>query len=537
MTIVKRLLLLVGAALISLLAMTAVNYVQMNRVYDAANFGNINVVPSIEVLNKVAVEFGRLRVRVYRHVMNTDEKAMQEVEATIMAGREHVRKFFKDYEPLIADDEDRRLLEAERASFDRYNKNIDEVLVASRANRNDEARALMAKFAPDAVHFIEQLEAHMKFNEDLGHKMAAEGAAARDSATWFAVGILVVACAAMGVISLMTIRAIAGRLEEANALAARVAAGDLTGGKASPNSGSDEIGQLLASLDAMRVDLAQTISGIATNAENVVGYAAQLSSAAQQVSVSTEQQSRNTAAAAAAVEELTVSIDHVGSSAGDARVRAADAGSKAVDSARGVDTAADKVGQVASQVETTSQQIQTLSQQVQQIDKITTVIREVADQTNLLALNAAIEAARAGEQGRGFAVVADEVRKLAERTTSSVQEISNVVGAIQQGAVGAVNSMQVSRDLVAAVVGSARTASESMSEIRESASTMSGVIESISDALQEQRAASTELARNVESIAQMSEENAAAVGSVAETAHRLSSVSDALKSNVARFRF
>ena len=128
MTIVKRLLLLVGAALISLLAMTAVNYVQMNRVYDAANFGNINVVPSIEVLNKVAVEFGRLRVRVYRHVMNTDEKAMQEVEATIMAGREHVRKFFKDYEPLIADDEDRRLLEAERASFDRYNKNIDEVL-------------------------------------------------------------------------------------------------------------------------------------------------------------------------------------------------------------------------------------------------------------------------------------------------------------------------------------------------------------------------------------------------------------------------
>ncbi|HNE17945.1 MAG TPA: MCP four helix bundle domain-containing protein, partial [Rhodocyclaceae bacterium] len=93
MTIVKRLLLLVGAALISLLALTAVNFVQMNKVYEATNFGNINVVPSIEVLNKISMEFGRLRVRAYRHVMNTDEKALQEVEATIMAGREHVRKF------------------------------------------------------------------------------------------------------------------------------------------------------------------------------------------------------------------------------------------------------------------------------------------------------------------------------------------------------------------------------------------------------------------------------------------------------------
>ncbi len=535
MTIKQRLLLLVGAALISLVALTAINHHQMNKVYDAANYSNVNIVPSIEVLNIVAVEFGRARVRVFRHLMATEPNEWDDAEKTIQETRTRIDKAFKDYEALVANDEDRRLLDAERNAFTEYKKRVDALLVLSRNRQTEEVRRATKELGPSAVAFIDQLNAHMHFNKTLGEKAAAEGAATRDSASLISIGILAAAAAVLGIFSFVTVRSITTRLAEANALAGRIAGGDLRSDAARAQA-SDEVGQLLKALDAMRSQLARTIGDIVACSNNVASSAAQLSTTAQQVSVSSEQQSSSTAAAAAAVEQLTVSIDHVGSSAEEANHRAAEAGSQAIDSGRGVDAAAGKIGQVSAQVENTAGQIQTLSEQVRQIDRITVVIREVADQTNLLALNAAIEAARAGEQGRGFAVVADEVRKLAERTTSSVQEISTVISTIQQGAEAAVGSMQSSRALVGEVVDAANKASASMGGICGSAQTMQTTIENITDALREQRGASTELARNVEAIAQMSEENSAAVASVASTAHNLVSVSDTLRASVSSFR-
>lgn len=329
---------------------------------------------------------------------------------------------------------------------------------------------------------------------------------------------------------------LSSRLLAAKTLSARVAGGDLRSQNSTVSASSDEVGQLLNSLEAMRSNLLRTVSEVIAGAQSVSSSASHLSSAAQQVATSSANQAQSTASAAAAVEELTVSIDHVASNADDAHRQAVEAGGLAASSGGEVQAASQEVTTVASSVDESALNIQELSERVQQIGNVTTVIREIAEQTNLLALNAAIEAARAGETGRGFAVVADEVRKLAERTTLSVQEISNMIGAVQQGASNAVASMQASKSMVSSVVSTAGRARDSMGSIQTAASSVGDAVASISDALREQRSASNELAKNVESIAQMSEENMAAVDSVAATAGSLAETSEKLQATIQYFK-
>ena len=328
------------------------------------------------------------------------------------------------------------------------------------------------------------------------------------------------------------IAALGGEPAVASEVVKQVAAGDLSVEIPVANTDSTS---LLAAMKVMQSNLQKLIGEIQTDADMVASAAKKMTIAAEDVACSSNQQSASSLVIAAAMEQLTVSINLISDSANRAQTISGDSELLMNETSGVVSEAVNRIAKIATVVEQASQTVRTVGQESENVSKIVLVIKEVADQTNLLALNAAIEAARAGEQGRGFAVVADEVRKLAERTTQSTQEITTMISSMQSSARDAVTCIE---DAVANVnegVILTKRVGESVSRLGASSHEVKGVIIDVSSALREQNAASNEIARNVEQIAQTGERNSGAVGAVAKAATELQQLANSLTDSARHF--
>ena len=348
-------------------------------------------------------------------------------------------------------------------------------------------------------------------------------------------GLLVTALAALAfVLAHLTGRSILKPLRAVEQTMDQVAMNhDLT--RRAPAEGPTEIRNMALSFNTMMSGFQSLVRDIGQSSQAVETAARQLSAVSSSVASASQDQSQSAISTSAAVEQMSGSIARVSDRARSTDATASAAEQLAMQGADVVSRAMDEMQRIADSVQTSARFIETLGQQSQEISSIVNVIREISDQTNLLALNAAIEAARAGEQGRGFAVVADEVRKLAERTGQSTTEISSKISRIQEETQRAIHSMQEGSRRVGEGVDTARIAMDSMEQIRRGAIDVREAIRDISEALQEQSAASSLVSENIVSISSTATRNSGEVIAIAGEASSLQRLAAGLQSSSARF--
>ena len=314
-----------------------------------------------------------------------------------------------------------------------------------------------------------------------------------------------------------------------------IASGDLRG-TALPVDSGDEIAMVFGNLNTMQANLKQTIISVTEGAERVASAAEEISSSASEIAQSAEMQRDQTTQVSTAMQEMAVTVTQVGEASARASENARSAGELAQTGGKIVSGTVEMIKSVAESTRDTSVKIETLGRSGNQIGVIIGVIDDIADQTNLLALNAAIEAARAGEQGRGFAVVADEVRKLAERTTNATKEVSEMILTIQQETKSAVEAMKSGTNKVEAGVVAANQASEALQKIIESSVGMQDMVTHISTAAIEQSSATEHVNLSMDEIAKMVQSSSVSASESAKACQDLSDLGMDLQQIVSKFK-
>ncbi|MEM8737787.1 MAG: methyl-accepting chemotaxis protein [Planctomycetota bacterium] len=301
------------------------------------------------------------------------------------------------------------------------------------------------------------------------------------------------------------------------------------------HSSKDEIGQLAQSFNEFVTTLRHIIGQVHQSSEEVAAAATEVAACSEQLSTGMHTQSGQMNSISAAVEEMSASVVEVARQASDASTDADQAGGAAREGQDVVQQTVAGMQTISDAVTNSARAVTELGKRGEQIGEIIAVINDIADQTNLLALNAAIEAARAGEHGRGFAVVADEVRKLADRTTQATDEISASITAIQQETGQAVARMDTGTQQVSAGVESATQAGRSLQQIVDTSNGLAHKVQSIAAAAEEQSAAAQEVAMGLESINSVASESLEGTRQAAEASEHLSRRAEDLRELVSRF--
>lgn len=406
--------------------------------------------------------------------------------------------------------------------LERYRTVFDEVVAAE--NQTQQLQQQMISTARGI------LDTAVELQETQQDKMARE-----QSQASMVIGVVVLVIVVLGIaIALMLTRNITRPIHQAVALATRVANGDLQ--ETVTSNRGDELGQLLSALGAMVTSLRELVRHINSSATNIASSAEELSTVTTETSQGVTQQRDQTDQVATAMNEMVATVNDVAKSAEEAFGAANTANEKAAAGESAVEETLSYVNELNGQVEQVMERLRGLQKDSENIGTVLDVIKSVAEQTNLLALNAAIEAARAGEQGRGFAVVADEVRSLAQRTQSSATEIETLISNLVTSTEDSVSTMERGTSLAGQTLNSARTTGETIREIAQAVGNISQYNSQIATAAEQQTSVAEDINQNVTQIRDVSDQSATAAEQISSSSNELARLGEDLSSQVARFR-
>ena len=536
LSIARRLSLMIAIAVLTLFAVGITGAWVSSSLSKKLDESTNTTLPAVEALDQIQINFLMARLFGAQHSATSDPQRQAAIEKQAADAFAKLDTAMQRYETLAREGTDRQLFADVRSIMNEYKTFYAEINARSRENKKDEVAAMIAsRGTPLGKRLAEALGKLIEYNKQTATQQQQEAQTAKNTSNVLIWSLTLIGGAVVGVLGLLLIGNITRPVNAMLDAVTRIER-DLDFTARVPVTQADEIGKMAAAFNRLIEKLQGNLRSLAESTRSVAHSSGELSENSHQVAQASAQQSEKASGMAANVEEMTVSINHVGDRASEANALSAESGQLAVEGEKVIGQTVRDINEISSTVGAAATLMQQLESQTQQISNVVQVIKEVADQTNLLALNAAIEAARAGEQGRGFAVVADEVRKLAERTGLSTQEITTTINTMRASAQQAVASMSEAVQRVSDGVTRAQNASDAIGKIGASSQKTVAMVSEITDAIREQSVASSNIAKMVEHIAQMAEQSSAASQATSETATNLDQLASKMQAIVSEYR-
>jgi methyl-accepting chemotaxis protein len=492
-------------------------------------------IPAIQAIANMNALVGSYRRAELLMTLASDK---QDQEKYIKRNKETLEKLKKEqatYETLMDTEDERKGYADFKKSWEAYLAEYPKIeQLALENNDEDAAKLIMGTSSKMFNQALAALEGIAKFNVDQTQKQS-NLCFKINSTALIGISILLVVCIAIGlVLAVLMARKISKPIAYLARKAQLIAEGDLS--SRIEQRSNDEIGMLAGAFGMMVDNLKNVVVKLVDTSQQLATAAGQLQTSAEQMAAGTEEVISQASTVATASEEMAATSSEIAQNCSMAAQSSQEANNAAMTGASVIQATVEGMDRIADRVRGTSVSVENLGSRSEQIGAIVGTIEDIADQTNLLALNAAIEAARAGEQGRGFAVVADEVRALAERTTKATREIGDMIKAIQGETRIAVNAMEEGVKEVALGTEEAARSGEALQAILNQINSVTMQVNQIATAAEEQTATTNQISSNILQINSVVQETGRGAQESAAAASRLASLSGELQTIIRRFK-